>query len=188
MANSLNLLCPSCGGSNSPNAKNCQYCGNYLPNLTAWERRETPSGANDKTRDYKYFHSLSRLYYGSLIFGLVLMLGTYVFFFDALSEDELVAWSPVWFLLIIFGAGGFYGEKAIHIILDGEAKDFTDGLLKASASIGIIPRMFLFLIFLLPGLFGVYKFLSSPVLISLTVTVFWAAALYIFLFGIFPSL
>jgi len=120
--------------------------------------------------------------------GLILMLGTYVFFFDTLSEDELVAWSPVWFLLLIFGIGGFYGEKAIHTILDGKAKDFTDALIKASESLGIITSIFILVVFLLPGLFGVYKWLSSPFLITLTVTLIWAIGLYFFLYGIFPSM
>lgn len=184
----MDLLCPSCGGSNAPKAQNCQYCNNFLPRLSSWERRSTPPAEADKSQDYKYFHSLSNLYYAALILGLVLMLGTYVLFFDELSEDELVAWSPVWFLLIIFGAGGFYGEKAIRAILDGKAKDFAEGFGVASDSLAIIPRIAVGLVFLLPGMFGVYKRLSSPFWITLAVTLFWAAALYFFLFGIFPSL
>lgn len=188
MSRNLALQCSSCGAINSPKATTCDYCNNYLPQLTIWERRETPQDPNTESRDYKYFHSLSKVYWAALMAGLILMVGTYVFFFDELSEDELVAWSPVWFLLLIFGIGGFYGEKAIRTILDGEAKNFTDGLTKASESIGIIQRIFIMLVFLLPGLFGVYKKLSSPILITITVTLIWAAALYFFLFGIFPSL
>lgn len=188
MSKALALQCPSCGGSNSPKASTCEYCNNYLPNLTIWERRDTPEVAESKGNDYKYFHSLSKLYWAALMAGLILMVGTYVFFFDELSEDELVAWSPIWFLLVIFGIGGFYGEKAIRTLLDGEAKDFTSGLIKASDSLGFIQRIFIMIVFLLPGMFGVYKRLSSPVLIALTATLIWAAALYFFLYGIFPSM
>ena len=178
------IQCPGCGGSSDPRGEKCSYCGNYLLHLSAWERRAQPVFVGGH-----YFRSLRRLYQAALLLGAAAMLLIYFVFFNRLSEDELVAISPVWFLLIVFGAGGIYAEKAVVLILEKRAATFHEALLQAARSLAPVLKIGVFILFLIPAmLLGISRRLSSPLLIALIVTIVWAMALYLFLMGIFPSL
>lgn len=178
------IQCASCGGSSARRAEQCSYCGNYLLHLSPLER--TSQGSTETNR---YFRSLKKLYQGSMVTGLILMILIYFVLFGRLSEDELVAVSPIWFLLIIFGAGGIYSEKAVGLILEKRVTTFHKALIQAIKSLAPILMVGMFVLFLVPAiLLGISKRLSSPLLIATVVTAVWAAILYLFLMGIFPSL
>ena len=183
------IQCPSCGAPSSPKSKQCDYCGNYLLHLTLFEKRKSPAPESEDA-DFKYFHSLRTIYRVSMYAGIAMAVVIYGFFFNDLSEDELVMLSPIWFLLIVFGACGLYAEQAVFLILEKEAKDFPDALGKAIGKLkSPLNKIFIFLVFALPGfVFGIRRNFSSPLIISGLTTLIWGAALYIFLVGIFPSM
>ncbi|MCB0835098.1 MAG: hypothetical protein KDD63_06420 [Bacteroidetes bacterium] len=181
------IQCPTCGGSSSPKSEKCDFCGNYLLHLTVFEQRREPVDTSDP--EGGYFRSLKRIYQVMITLGLGMAFVIYFLMFDSLSEDELVAISPVWFLLIIFGTCGLYTEKAVHLILNKKAENFAEALIQATNSLSPFIRIAVFLVFAVPFfLFGITKKFSSPLLISILVTLVWAAVLYVFLFGIFPSM
>ena len=183
------IQCPSCGAPSSPRSKQCDYCGNYLLHLTQFEKRSSPAN-EDSGADFKYFHSLRTIYRVVLYAGILMAVVIYGFFFNTLSEDELVMLSPIWFLLMVFGACGLYAEKAVMLILEKEAKTFPDALGKAIGKLkSPLNMIFIVIIFALPGfVFGIRRNFSSPLIISGLTTLIWGAALYIFLVGIFPSM
>ena len=186
--NSVKVIqCPTCGGSSASKSEKCDYCGNYLLHLTVFEQRKEPVQSGDA--DTRYFRSLKRFYQTIIAIGLIMAGIIYFVMFDSLSEDELVAISPIWFLLIIFGTCGLYTEKAVIIILHKLESNFADALIRATRSVSPLIRVLVFIIFGFPFfVIGVRKRFSSPLLISTLITLFWAAALYVFLMGIFPSL
>jgi hypothetical protein len=183
-ANVKTIQCPSCGGSSAAKVEQCTYCGNYLLHLSPFER--THQGV---AGTHPYFRSLKKLYRGAMVTGLALMILIYFVLFSRLSEDELVAVSPIWFLLIIFGAGGIYSEKAVGLILEKRANTFHSALIQSIKSLSPVLMVGMFVLFLIPAiLMGISKRLSSPLLITMIVTAVWALILYLFLMGIFPSL
>jgi hypothetical protein len=188
MAPSVKVIqCPTCGGSSSPKSEKCDFCGNYLLHLTIFEQRKAP--LTDAGPEKRYFRSLKRWYQIMITLGLGMAFVIYFLMFDSFSEDELVAISPIWFLLIIFGTCGLYTEKAVHLILNKKAKTFAEALIQATNSLSPIVRVAVFIVFAVPFfLFGITKKFSSPLLISTLVTIAWAGVLYVFLLGIFPSL
>ncbi|MEZ4775180.1 MAG: hypothetical protein R3D00_18495 [Bacteroidia bacterium] len=185
------IQCPTCGGSSPSKSERCNFCGNYLLHLTIFEKTNEPIPAQAKKENapVHYFRSLKLLYQIMITSGL-LMAGTiYLFMFDEFSETEMVTVSPIWFLLIIFGTGGLFTEKALRLILDKEVSDFPSAVKKAAESFSPIVQIGVFLIFLVPFfVFGLTRFFSSPLIITTLMTLVWAAVLYIFLIGIFPSL
>ncbi|MDX2250264.1 MAG: hypothetical protein SF052_26010 [Bacteroidia bacterium] len=181
--------CPTCGGSSPHASDRCNYCGNYLLHLTIFEQKPGPAQGNPPDEKWLYFRSLKRGYQLMIAAGL-LMAGTiYLLIFDRLSEDELVAVSPIWFLLIILGTGGLFTEKAVQLILQKQANDFPSAIGKATQSLSPIVRLAVGIVFLVPFfIFGLTKRFSSPLIITSLMTLVWALVLYLFLFGIFPSL
>ncbi|MEL6676468.1 MAG: hypothetical protein AAFR61_29940 [Bacteroidota bacterium] len=189
MANQVRAItCPSCGGPTAAASTQCDYCGNFLLHLTSFEKRKIED-APDKEGNlgHKIFRSLSSLYTVSLGLGLVMFVGIYLLFFNELSEDELVAISPIWFLLIVFGVSGRYTEKAVNRVLSHEAKDFGEGLSQAFKGQAPVLNVLIVIVFSLPYLFfGKSRWLSSPLVLSSLVTMVWAGGLYFFLVAIFP--
>lgn len=178
------IQCPTCGGSSSPSVQQCTYCGNYLLHLSPLERSRQPVPGTQF-----YFQSLKRLYQVAVGLGITLMILIYFVLFKQLSEDQLVAISPIWFFLITFGAGGIYAEKAVMFILEKRATTFHEALMQAVKSLAPILRVGVFILFLIPAiLLGISRRLSSPLFITLLVTGVWTLILYFFLMGIFPSL
>ncbi|MEZ4825453.1 MAG: zinc ribbon domain-containing protein [Bacteroidia bacterium] len=184
------IQCPTCGGSVSPRADKCSYCGNFLVHLSVFETRAP--GAAVKTESepqFRYFRSLKPLYQVAVVSGLIMAGLIYFFMFDNFSEDELVAISPLWFLLIVFGTAGLFTEKAVKLVLNREEKDFPAAIVKATASFSLIVQLAVYLIFFVPFfVLGLVKRFSSPLIIATLITLVWAAVLYFFLVGIFPSL
>ena len=75
------IQCPACGGSSDPQEKKCNYCGNYLLQLSALERSSQPAATGH------YFRSLRRLYQATLLLGAAGMVLVYFVFFKRFSED-----------------------------------------------------------------------------------------------------
>lgn len=183
------IQCPTCGGSSSPKSERCDFCGNYLLHLTIFEKKNEPGPAQNEGTPAHYFRSLKGLYQIMIAAGLLMAATLYLFMFNRFSETELVTLSPIWFLLTIFGTGGLFTEKAVRLILDKESPDFPSAIKKSAGSLSPIVQVFVFLIFLVPFfVFGLTKKFSSPLIITSLMTLVWAAVLYLFLMGIFPSL
>lgn len=181
------IQCPTCGGSSSPKSERCDYCGNYLLHLTIFEQRKDP--VKTEADVPVYFRSLKRLYQLLIMAGLGMAFVIYFLMFDDFSEDELVAISPLWFLLTIFGTSGLFTEKAVRLILNKKAETFPDAIIKATDSLVPVVRFLVFIVLFLPFfIFGLTKRFSSPLIISFLLTLAWGIFLYTFLVAIFPSL
>ena len=181
--------CPSCGASVSPKQEQCSYCNNYLVQLTPFERRATPAEAGDGA-DVKYFHSLRRFYWMLQAAGIAGAVYIYVLNFDNFSETEMVQWSPWWFMALVWGMSGLYAERVVKAILQGKADSFVSGLHQATKGMVPIMTVLIYLLFFPPFfLLGLHRWrINSPLLISLSVSLLWGIFLFVFLFGIFPSL
>lgn len=180
------VRCPSCGGSTPLDAHACQYCGSYLLRLSRLETSVQPRPIEGGKE--AWFRSLAWLYRGALVIGAALFVVLYFVAFDSFSETELVTLSPVWFLLFNFGLSGLYAEEAVRLVLRGEAETFTRALAMSTESIPLLFRLGAWLVFLPPFALLNLKKVSSPLRLSVTTTLAWAALLYLFLVGIFPSL
>ncbi|RMG73374.1 MAG: hypothetical protein D6722_03930 [Bacteroidetes bacterium] len=180
--------CPSCGASVAPKQERCSYCDNYLLHLTPLERRGSP--APDAGADAGYFRSLRWFYGVLLVAGLAGAFYIYVLHFDDFSETEMVQLSPFWFVAMVWGLGGLFAERAVRAVLRGEAKTFMQGLTRATKGLVPIVALFVYLLFFPPFfLLGLHRWkLSSPLLIGLAVSLLWGVGLFVFLYGIFPSL
>jgi hypothetical protein len=164
----------------------CQYCGSYLLRLSRFESPAQPQPVEG--REDAWFRSLAWVYRIALVIGAALFVILYFVAFDSFSETELVTLSPVWFLLLNFGLSGLYAEKAVRLVLRGEAETFTSALATSTESIPLLFRLGAWLVFLPPFAVLNLKTVSSPLRLSVTTTLAWAALLYLFLVGIFPAL
>jgi hypothetical protein len=178
--------CARCGASTSPKLERCEYCDAWLVHLTVFERGERDDTA--ASEEVPRFRSLRGLYVAALVASGALLVVLYFVSFDKFSESELVALSPVWFLGFQFGVSGLFTERALDAVLRGDARTFREGLAlatrKSAPLVGLVVLVVFFPPFLLFGL----RRLTSPLLLSATTTLAWAALLYGFLYGIFPSL
>jgi hypothetical protein len=181
--------CPSCGASVAPKQEQCSYCQNYLIHLTTFERRQSPA-PEGTGGDYKYFHSLRKWYLLLLFSGLGGAIYIYVFNFDHFSETEMVTYSPFWFMAVVWGMSGLFSERIVREVLSGRAKTFPEGLQLATKGMVPILVLLIYLLFLPPFfLLGLHRWkLTSPLLIGLAISLLWGLFLFVFLFGIFPSL
>ena len=109
-------------------------------------------------------------------------------YFDSFSETELVQLSPLWFLALHFGISGLHAERAIHAILSGRAGSFAEGLNVSLKEVSPVHLVLVFIVFTPPFLFFRLDKLTSPLLVSTATTAIWAAILYLFFLGVFPSL
>jgi hypothetical protein len=174
--------CPSCGASCSPKVERCEYCSAYLIHLTPLERiggEDAPGG---------YFRSLAWLYRVAAMAGVAGAIYLYAVDFDSFSETELVQLSPLWFLALHFGISGLHAERAIHAILSGRAGSFAEGLNVSLKEVSPVHLVLVFIVFTPPFLFFRLDKLTSPLLVSTATTAIWAAILYLFFLGVFPSL
>jgi len=179
--------CARCGASTAPHLERCEYCDAWLVHLTVFERKDVLDEA-DRRVDVPRFRSLRGLYRAALAASVVGFVTLYFVAFDRFSERELVALSPAWFLGFQFGMSGLFTERALDAVLRGEARTFREGLLHATRASAPLVRIAVAVVFFPPFLlFGLRRF-TSPLLLSLFTTLAWAALLYGFLFGVFPSL
>ena len=116
----------------------------------------------------------------SIIFGIGIAVYIYGFFFDQLSEEQLVGLSPLWLLPIIFGAYGFIAESLLALIEKGEAK--TIG---AAAFIFLRTLPIVGIILMLP--FLVVRG-DSAITIAFLSALFWGVLLILFFQLLFPLL
>ena len=183
--------CARCGASTAPHLERCEYCDAWLVHLTVFERgaeRDVQRDGDEPRADVPRFRSLRVLYGAALAASVVMFVVLYFIAFDRFSETELVALSPVWFLGLHFGLSGLFTERALDAVLRGEARTFREGLVHATRSSAPLLSLAVAVVFFPPFLlFGLRRF-TSPLLLSLFTTLAWAALLYGFLFGIFPSL
>jgi len=176
------LRCANCGAPvEDPKEQRCSFCGVYLLRLSRLELA---------TIDGKVgvFRSLRPLYLAFIAAAVLSVVLIYFVFFDSLSETLLVRISPIWFLLGVVGTCGLYTEKAVKLVLAQKAETLQDGLIKGTASLPLLLRLLVGLIFVAPRLLINLNKTSSPFWITTTTTAVWAALLYLFLVGIFPAL
>jgi hypothetical protein len=178
--------CARCGASTSPKLERCEYCDAWLVHLTMLERDDRDDTAAGQ--DVPRFRSLRGLYGAALVASGVLFVVLYFVSFEGFSETELVALSPLWFLGFQFGMSGLFTERALDAVLRGEARTFREGLARAMGASAPLVRLAVLVVFFPPFLLFGLRRLTSPLLLSVTTTLAWAALLYGFLFAIFPSL
>jgi len=151
---------------------------------------------------------MKSLYWICAIGGVASAIYIYGIAFDSFSETELIAISASWFLPMIFGIYGLIATRMMAEKTD-EVLDYTKLEVNQAPSnnkrgttaqifgsgmgrlIGRIPLIgivvgLVVLAFFLP--FLATKKMKSPFLAALSATGIWAALLFVFLFGIFPSL
>ncbi|MFF8289348.1 hypothetical protein ACF068_09020 [Streptomyces sp. NPDC016309] len=124
--------------------------------------------------------ALTALYVTALIVGLTGAGVVYMVMFDAFSESELVAITPLWFFPVVFGLYGFVSQRLLRRIASGRA-----GTLGEAARISIDVAGHWAALVLFP--FLVLKWRSS-LLVSLAAALFWAVLLWLFFTAVFPRL
>lgn len=179
--------CARCGASTSPDAERCEFCDAWLVHLTVFERK-APDGVDEPGQVVPRFRSLRWLYGAAIAASVFGFIGLYFVAFDQLTETQLVALSPAWFLAFQFGMSGLYTERALAAVLRGEAQTFAEGLARATTRSTPLVRLAVWIVFFPPYLLLGLRRFTSPLLLSLFTTLAWAGLLYVFLFGVFPSL
>jgi hypothetical protein len=123
---------------------------------------------------------LKVLYLVSLIAGVIGVGAIYLVFFDSLSEEELVAITPLWAFPIAFGFYGYVSQRLIRYLDEGKASSMYEAakfVVDHAGKWSILP--------LLPFLALRWR---SSLLVTLVASVVLAGFLWIFFSLIFPSL
>ena len=123
------------------------------------------------------------IYILAIILAIINFIYIYGFHFDDLSEDQLVLYSPLWFLLFIFGIYGLVSIELKKKVDKGEYKNIREALVHTSKSYGIF-RPFCQLFFF-PLIF---LNLKNIFLLSITSVLAWSGLLFLFFLFIFPEL
>lgn len=125
------------------------------------------------------------LFAAALIVGLGLAAYLYLVAFDDLSEDLLMGLSPLWVVLIAFGATGWIAENGRERVLKGDAVGLLDGMWQtASAS-----RVLLLLFVELPCVvYAPTRAARTPLGVAALTALFWTVALYAFFLLLWPQL
>ncbi len=171
------MNCKNCGAPINPEIKQCKYCGTYYnPHLvSAWNILN-----NQKFRK-------TTLYPLSLAFGIIIVVFTYVFMFDKLSETELVQFTPIWYFAIVFGSYGYLAEKIMSLVVKNKARDFRSAYrfwVKNITQRNIILGLLAIILFFPFPFFNKMK----PLPVASLGALIWGLMLVVFFQGIFPAL
>lgn len=124
-----------------------------------------------------------QLYISTIILAVINFIYIYGFHFDELSEDQLVLYTPLWFLPFIFGIYGFVSFKLKEKVDKGEYKSIREALVQSSKSYGIfgpVCQLFFFPFIFLD--------LKNIFLLSIISVLIWTGLLFVFFQFIFPEL
>jgi len=116
--------------------------------------------------------------------GLGLAAYLYLVKFDDLSETELVNYSGIWFLLLVFGGAGLVLEGAKRLIVAGEAEDLAEGVSVYTRTRAPLGKL-LFVPFLL---YNAARDKTATLPVAVYVAAVWALLFYAFMVGVFPNL
>ena len=126
---------------------------------------------------------MNGIYKTSIVLALIHFVYIYLYKFDSLSEEKLVLYTPVWFLLFIFGIYGLQSSKLMKQVNEGTYQNTREALVQSSKSFGIFSP--LRQIFFFPLIFLNLKNTFQLAIVS---TLIWAAILVLFFQFIFPEL
>lgn len=123
------------------------------------------------------------IYISAIIIAVINFIYIYAFHFDDLSEEQLVQYTPFWFLFFIFGIYGFVLSKLKKKVDKGEYKNTGEALVHISKSYGIFGPVCQLLFF--PLIFLDFK---NIFLLSIFCVLIWTGLLFLFFKFIFPEL
>ncbi|MBP7736947.1 MAG: hypothetical protein KA369_13300 [Spirochaetes bacterium] len=169
--------CINCGGTVDPSRAQCPYCGTF------YDRDNINPVSNIFTSRGVRKRAIYPIMIGS---GVAICVAIYAFFFDRLSETQLVNLTPLWFFLITFGLYGYHAEKLLEIMASHRAADMRAARALWFSMEGRSPLV------TLPAHFFFFaeRFVNKPwpALIALVGSLAWGLGLLVFFNGIFPSL
>ena len=123
------------------------------------------------------------IYITAIVLAIIDFIYIYAFRFDDLSEDQLVLYSPLWFLFFIFGIYGLVASNLKKQVDEGKYQDLREALVHSSESYGIfgpLRQLFFFpLIFLN---------LKNTFFLAIISALIWAGLLFLFFQFIFSML
>ena len=123
------------------------------------------------------------IYVTAILLAVSNFIYIYSFRFDDFSEEQLIYYSPLWFLLLIFGIYGLTVSKMQQQVDEKQYQNIRQALVDSSPSFGIfgpLRQLFFFPLFFL--------FFESVFVTALVSTLIWAGLLGLFFLLIFPEL
>ena len=128
-----------------------------------------PENQADRT-DVSKDAPLKKMYIACLLLGLGLVVYFYGITFDSWSETELVNYTPLWILPLVFGLYGLAAEWAISLVKRGKAQNLAAVARivgRATTLVGLIP----FIPFLFVKSMSSYR-------VAIAATIFWIGVYY----------
>jgi len=122
-----------------------------------------------------------RIYHLAIAFAVGAVVYLYGVMFDELSEEQLIAYTPLWFLSLIFGCHGMVAGKLMFRLEQGRGKDLRQAFLEFCNAFGALRPLGWIVFFPLLFIRG-----ESALGLALTATLIWAIPLFIFLQVFFP--
>ena len=123
------------------------------------------------------------LFAGVLSLGLGLAAYLYLVVFDDLSETLLMTLSPLWVVLIAFGATGWIAENGQQRVMTGDAAGLLDGMWQAASASRIVLLLFVELPCLV---YAPTRAARTPLGVATLTAVFWTITLYAFFLFAWP--
>ena len=123
------------------------------------------------------------IYISAIILAVINFIYIYAFHFDDLSEDQLVLYTPLWFLLFIFGIYGLVSIKLKKQVDKGKYQNTREALVHSSKSYGIFGPFCQLFFFPL-----IFLNLKNIFLLSIISVLIWTGLLFLFFQFIFPEL
>ena len=124
-----------------------------------------------------------KIYPLCIVIALANFVYIYGFRFDDMSEEHLVLYTPLWFLVFIFGIYGIVTEKLIELVKERKTENLRGALLQSCKSFGILGvfgQLIFFPLFFMSG--------DNKLKISAISALIWGLLLFIFFKVIFPEL
>lgn len=123
------------------------------------------------------------IYITAIVLAIIDFIYIYAFLFDDLSEDQLVLYTPLWFLIFIFGIYGLVSNKLKKQVDQGKYQNMREALIHSSKSFGIFGPLRQLLFFPL-----IFLNLKNTFLLAIVSAMIWAGLLLLFFQFIFPML
>lgn len=123
------------------------------------------------------------IYITAIVLAVIDFIYVYAFHFDDFSEEQLVLYSPLWFLFFIFGIYGWVASYLKKQVDEGKYQDLREALVHSSESYGIFGPLRQLFFFPL-----IFINLKNTFLLTVISTLIWAGLLALFFLFIFPRM